>query len=349
MSASRNRRRAGTVVAAALLGIVTIAASAPAGAINSDPEYTGNSTTTTTAATPKPDLAVGVDGTITQEYPQTTWTVTYTVTNRGTASSPATQAGVGPLGTASISWYRSIPALARGASFTDRFTISRNGCWHALRVTVDPNGSTSELSESNNAYAVTGGHFNCAGAPMYQVKLTTLRALDETNDDWKGSDEPYVIWAGSLPNSTGEGYDARHSREFSDVDTEESRTFPADDGCVWAPCGGARRAFHGICFNLSLWESDLDEEAVVEGVLRSESPGGSCDLSYVSSSHPEYAATLARADEEAEDQLIGHSTNGFTRNNLAWLLPTLQSTHTATKRLAGYGAYNLTFTITRAN
>jgi hypothetical protein len=65
--------------------------------------------------------------------------------------------------------------------------------------------------------------------PKYTIKAIQFRCNDETGWDWTGSDEPYWIF-GSLGSGTAV---TTRSQVFGGVDSGDSRTFGASEGCIW--------------------------------------------------------------------------------------------------------------------
>jgi hypothetical protein len=100
--------------------------------------------------------------------------------------------------------------------------------------------------------------------PTYTIKATKFHCSDETGWDWLGSDEPYWIF-GSL--GAGIAVTTR-SRIFEDVDSGDTFTFDANDGCIWGQdCTPQDLPEGEIGTLIQLWEHDYgDPTAVKAGV-----------------------------------------------------------------------------------
>lgn len=97
--------------------------------------------------------------------------------------------------------------------------------------------------------------------PRYVVKATSFYAGDETGFDNSGSDEPYWIFS-------SHGTDGRtvttSSHTFGDVDSGDTRSFPANEGCLWSHACTSTPAPRGIGFTVQLWEEELGQAEEVK-------------------------------------------------------------------------------------
>jgi hypothetical protein len=104
-----------------------------------------------------------------------------------------------------------------------------------------------------------------AATSRYSIKATTFRCNDETGADVFGSDEPYWIFGalgGTNPITT-------RSQTFEGVDSGDTFTFPALDGCIWGESGTCAPLTmpEQVGVLVQLWEHDFgDPKAVQKGV-----------------------------------------------------------------------------------
>jgi hypothetical protein len=92
------------------------------------------------------------------------------------------------------------------------------------------------------------------------IKATKFTCNDETGPDWWGSDEPYWIF-GSLGGGTPI---TTRSKVFTGVDSGESRTFDAHDGCIWGHNCLPEELPDHVGVLVSLWEHDYGDPAKIQ-------------------------------------------------------------------------------------
>ena len=104
-----------------------------------------------------------------------------------------------------------------------------------------------------------------AATARYSIKATTCRCNDETGTDIFGADEPYWIFGalgGANPITT-------RSQTFEGVDSGDTFSFPALDGCIWGQSGTCAPLTmpEQVGVMIQLWEHDFgDPKAVQKGV-----------------------------------------------------------------------------------
>ena len=104
-----------------------------------------------------------------------------------------------------------------------------------------------------------------AATSRYSIKATTFRCNDETGTDIFGADEPYWIFGalgGTNPITT-------RSQTFEGVDSGDTFSFPALDGCIWGQSGTCAPLTmpEQVGVMIQLWEHDFgDPKAVQKGV-----------------------------------------------------------------------------------
>jgi hypothetical protein len=97
--------------------------------------------------------------------------------------------------------------------------------------------------------------------PRYTIKAVSFRCNDETGTDFLGSDEPFWIF-GSLGLGTAV---TTRSQTFGDVDTGESRTFGANEGCIWGQnCLPQDFPEGEVGTHIQLWEHDHGDPAKIQ-------------------------------------------------------------------------------------
>ncbi len=97
--------------------------------------------------------------------------------------------------------------------------------------------------------------------PRYVVKAKSFFTRDETGRDYTGSDEPY--WIFSSHGNDGRTV-TKSSHTFGDVDSGDTRTFRADEGCLWSYVCTSTPAPRGIGFTVQLWEEELGQAEEVK-------------------------------------------------------------------------------------
>ncbi len=97
--------------------------------------------------------------------------------------------------------------------------------------------------------------------PRYVVKATSFYVGDETGLDDSGSDEPYWIFS---THATDGRTSTTSSHTFGDVDSGDTRTFRADEGCLWSLGCTSAAAPRGIGFTVQLWEEELGQAEEVK-------------------------------------------------------------------------------------
>jgi hypothetical protein len=280
------------------------------------------------------------------------WEVRYTVTNRGPIGSlgfsvDAHQDGWGLLKSSSQ------VGLGAGASRTEVMTFPRNAnCYLAVRFTADSKSVIVESSEADNVrWAVGHTGATCATLPRYTVKAVSFHAVDETGTDWLGSDEPFWIF-----NSVGVDGTAltTKSRVFGDVDTGDTVSFGATEGCIYVSCAGGT-APNGIGVSVQLWEKDLGyvNQTLENMALGFRTIGGLADpyhgpVAWIGTALVKVGDVLDYINSWAADDLVGTQTYTHSAVSLASRAPLVGNSFTDTRTYTGGGGtYTMTTLVTR--
>jgi hypothetical protein len=129
------------------------------------------------------------------------------------------------------------------------------------RLTAFPAGSRELLATHGAALTRIVRANVTPPNPKYTIKAISFHCNDETGWDWSGSDEPYWIF-GSLGSGTAV---TTRSKVFGDVDTGDSRTFDANEGCIWGQnCLPQDFPDGEIGSLVSLWEHDYGDPTKIQ-------------------------------------------------------------------------------------
>lgn len=185
-------------------------------------------------------------------YSSTQWKVDVTVYNGGNYGTGAFTNTYREDGTTVVA-SRPMSGIPYHQSRTDSFLIPRNGCYLALKLSVDSSNVVDERTETNNTTWLVGQATNpCSTAPKYTIKAESFKAVDESSYN-VGSDEPF--WNFSSVGTAGTARTTQ-TRVFGGVDTGETHGFAATEGCLWRDCGVGDYAPHGVGLSVQLWEKD---------------------------------------------------------------------------------------------
>ena len=191
-----------------------------------------------------------------------------------------------------------------------------------------------------------------AATSLYSIKATAYRCNDETGADIFGSDEPYWIFGalgGANPVTT-------RSQVFEDVDSGDSFTFPALDGCIW---GQGSNCAHGdrpeqVGVMVQLWEHDFgDPKAVQKGVAAAfAAAAGVLTAAGVTAWIAAVVAGVGAVTDWLlgflDDDHIADQTFALSRDVIDGQLGEAGNTLAITRRFTdGDGDYTLTITTTR--
>lgn len=179
---------------------------------------------------------------------------------------------------------------------------------------------------------------NVFGGPRFVAHALRVKALDETGWDWPGSDEVWLERWDFDRKQIGPNY-------FSDFDTGESKSLPADKRCVSAQpqCTSGTSSLN---FGFTLWE--VDDWDVVELLGAAFCPGSfpypTAEQEFDAEDEP---ITYPECETSGED-LIGKAKINLSRAELIALLPTVgQSVDRTVIPTGGSGRYEITYRITR--
>lgn len=194
-------------------------------------------------------------------------------------------------------------------------------------------------------------------APTYRVKMLKFRAADESGYDWLGSDEVY--WVVSSVGADGTAATFK-TRTFGDVDTGETRTFGASEGCAFPTTCGSAVAPDGIGMSIQLIEEDNGDAAAIVAKAASwfKKAGDLGDFADPTTwllKAMGYMGTVADyISSWLEDDLLGSRTLTYSPSQLASRLPAPGRSYTETRYFGGLdtsgGAdYYLTLRVTRVS
>jgi hypothetical protein len=332
-----------TVIAGAALAL---ASGASAADDNPDPEPS--------PATAKPNLIVPSASVV--PYGTSEWEVRYTVKNVGNATSAPFHVLVQRNGTAEgVAEIKDTAhaSLAPGASRSVLFHTLRSNCYLPLRFVADSTRVVTELREyDNERWAVGIASPTCQTQPHYRVKAVSFHVDDESGFDLGGADEPYWIFNSVGVDGTQQ---STVTHVFEGMDTGDTGTFTASEGCLYLSCGGGAAPF-GMGFSIQAWEHDLGEipnillwtaKAFREAGGFVDQWGGAPWLATALTKMGEgldYILTWAWADDP-----IGSQTYYYDPAYLAGRLPAAGGTFNDTRTYTGGdgGTYSLTVAVTR--
>jgi hypothetical protein len=337
--------RALTVLAVIVGSALILSSGASAADDNPDPDPP--------PSTAKPNLVVQSASVV--PYGTTEWEVRYTVKNVGTTTAAPFHVMVQRNGTAEgVATVKDAAhaSLAPGASRPDTFHLPRSNCYLPLRFVADSTRVVTELREyDNERWAVGIASPTCQTQPHYTVKAVSFHVNDESGFDLAGSDEPYWIF-----NSVGvDG--TQHStvsHVFEGMDTGDTGTFTASEGCLYVWCGGGGAPF-GMGFSIQAWEHDLGEipNILLWTAKGFREAGGLVDQW---GGAPWLATALTKVGDGLDyilswawaDDLVGSQTYVYDPAYLAGRLPSAGSfTDTRTYTGGDGGTYTLTVEVTR--
>lgn len=274
------------------------------------------------------------------------WSISYTVANVGQlgAGSSTLAFGGGP----GLSTQVSIPSLAAGASRSGTVSVTRADCYVYVHTTADSGRVVTESNETNNIRTLIGSIPGCP--PRYKVTASYFKAIDESGDDWAGSDEPY--WTFSSVSNTGTAA-TRNTQIYGGIDTGDTQYFSALDNCVWGCSPVGTPAPFGIGMSVQLWEKDQgDLPQIVSDIADAfQAAGPILSAARV----PEWVSTASTKLGDAieyfvgvwEDDLLGANTYAFSADGLASTLPN-RGSFLDTRLYEKDGAkYSLTMVISR--
>jgi hypothetical protein len=310
---------------------------------------------TDTAPSAAPDLRVSA-ATVSMAS-STQWKISYTVRNDGHGASKASQVAFRNNDSSVLLSQRPVPALAPGAERSEAILVSRSSCYLPLRAEADSTRTAGDLLTGNNTRWAIGQTLPCSSLPRYRVKAISFRAADESNYDGAGSDEPYWIF-NTVSNSGTAGSQA--STVFGDVDSGESRTFAANDGCIYGACTGSTQAPHGLGFSVQLWEKDLGhvDQTLFDTAEAFQDAGPIITMAggqaWVGKTVEVMGHAMEAALGWADDDLIGNTTYALTPEYLISRISRAGGSFTDTRAFEGASTsgganYTLTLQITRVS
>ncbi|MFG3256099.1 hypothetical protein [Streptomyces sp. NPDC048172] len=185
------------------------------------------------------------------------------------------------------------------------------------------------------------------------IKATSFKCIDRQTDSVFGpANEPYWIF-GSLGGGTAV---TTRSRIFEDVDSGESRTFSATDGCIWGQNCAAQALPDGEVGSLvSLWEHDEGNSekiragvavafAAAAGVLAATGVAA-----WIAAVVAGVGAAIGWLLGFLDDDNIADQTFVFSRDVVLKQLPNVGSSFNVTRRFTdGDGDYTLNLRVARA-
>jgi len=124
-----------------------------------------------------------------------------------------------------------------------------------------PEPSREVLAEYGSGILRAVGPNTTPPNPTYTLKAIRFRCNNETGTDWWGSDEPYWIFG----STAGGNATTTRSQTFGGIDTGDTASFSATDGCLWGTdC--APHDFPGgqIGVHIELWEHDYGDPARIQ-------------------------------------------------------------------------------------
>lgn len=298
---------------------------------------------------PKPNLVIG-QASVTHGTTVNDWVISYTVANRGNADAGAFRVSVGQDGAGPIR-ETAYSSLAAGASRSETIHLLRTSCYIAVRFTADAGRIVNESNEADNIRAAVDlTSLTCATQPKYTVKAITFHVNDETGWDFPGSDEPYWIFNGVGLDGTQH---STASRIYGDVDTNETRDFLADEGCMYISCSGGPAPL-GMGFSVQLWESD---QADVPDTLRDTAKlfrevggfiQGQADVLWLGTACVKVAEGIDWLISLYHDDLVGSQTYTYSPTYLAYRMPAVGGSFDDVRTFTdGDGEYLLLTQVTR--
>jgi hypothetical protein len=296
---------------------------------------------------PKPNLVVTEASVAPAGASQ--WELRYTVRNAGNAPAPAFHVDTHRDGSALIK-STAHASLAAGASRSETIVLPRTSCYLAVRFLADSKGTVAESFEvGNTRWAVAQTSATCSSLPRYTIKALSFRAVDETGVDWLGSDEPFWTF-----HSVGVEGTARSSasRVFGNIDTGNTASFGATEGCVYLGCLGGT-APDGIGVSIQLWEKDL---GYVNGTLSALATAfrgiGRVyplnEVEWIGEATDKLAGVFDEINSWAADDLVGWELYTYMPVELAQRLPAVGASFDDTRTYSGGGGkYTMTTRVTR--
>ncbi|MGH9276770.1 MAG: CARDB domain-containing protein [Acidimicrobiales bacterium] len=320
------------VVAATVVGLVPAASALPAGDPN-PPDTTD-----------RPDLKLTA---LAASPGSTGWSVSYTVANAGQSSVPWSTLSFGG-GPGFPATNVAIPSLASGGTRSGTVPLARGDCYVYVVATADAAKVVTESSETNNTRTTIGAEPGCP--PRYKVSAAHFKAIDESGDDWAGSDEIY--WAFSSVSNSGTAA-TRNTQVYGSLDTGDTQSFSVYDNCVWGCSPVGTPAPFGIGLSAQVWEHDQgDVPEIVSDIADAFQAAGPI-LS--AAKLPEWVGTATTKVGDAieyfvgvwEDDLLGTNTYAFSADGLASALPNRGSSFLDTRVYDANAKYSLTMVVSR--
>jgi CARDB len=345
MRSNHHQRLPGALaVLATIAAALVLASGASAADDNPDPDPP--------PATAKPNLVVSSASVV--PYGTSEWEVRYTVRNVGATTAPAFHVAVQRNGVTEIK-DTAHASLAPGASRSEVIHSLRPNCYLPIRVVADSTRVVTELQEwDNERWAVGIDSPTCQTQPSYRVKAVSFHAVDESGFDLGGSDEPYWVF-----NSVGlDGTQlSTVTRVFEGMDTGDTASFTASEGCLYRSCGGGPAPF-GMGFSIQLWEHDLGEIPATFSAIADffHEVGGIIDQWGAA---PWAATAFTKVGDGLDwilrwawaDDLIGSQTYAYDPAYLAGRLPAVGGSFTDTRTYTGGdgGTYTLSINVSRTS
>lgn len=279
------------------------------------------------------------------------WIISYTVANKGNATAGPFRVSVAQDGAGSIKETLQ-PSLAAGTSRSETIHLLRTSCYIAVRFTADSGRVVAESNENDNVRsAIDMTSPNCPTQPRYAVKAISFHANDETGWDILGSDEPYWIFNGVGTDGTQH---SSASHVFSDIDTGDTASFGATEGCMYISCAGGIAPL-GMGFSVQLWESDsADVPDTLQAISKAFHDAGAMFDQF---GNPLWLGTASSKVGDAvdwiiseiwADDFIGSNTYTYSPVYLASRLPGVGGSFTDTRTYTdGDGNYTMTTQVTR--
>ena len=99
--------------------------------------------------------------------------------------------------------------------------------------------------------------------PKYTIQAVKFTCVDESGPDFFGSDEPLWVFTAKDPDGN---VNTTRSKEFSDVDSGETRSFAKNaNSIIWPRKGATEGAPGPIGLTIQLWEIDQgDPDAIAK-------------------------------------------------------------------------------------
>jgi hypothetical protein len=347
MNSKHTLKRLGSRVA--LLAVLAVAALGTAAAASALPAPGDDGTSDPPLPAPKPNLVFS-DASIGYGTTVNDWVISYTVANRGSAPAGAFHVTAQQDGTAMLKdSYQA--GLAAGASRSETIHILRTSCYIAVRFTADSGHVVAESSEADNVrWAVGLTSTSCPSQPKYTVKAVSFHANDETGIDFLGSDEPYWVFNGVGMTGTDR---STVSHTFGDIDSGDTASFNADEGCMYISCSGGAAPL-GMGFSVQLWEHDL---GYVPWILRDTSIAfhevggfivGQGDNLWLGTASNKIGDAIDQIIAWAEDDFLASQTYTYSPVYLASRLAAVGSSFSDVRSYSGGGGdYTMTTVVSR--